>query len=250
MKSNMNHSIHSVARGDKHPDSTKLTSLLALAAGAVALPQTGHADIIYHNLNSTPSVVGPAGADSFFFDLPGTATFGFQRKNGTAYTLASSFTINYRLVLAGGVDENAVDSGIRGNAGVARSIPLGGAWGLGDEVNNVPVGIVGDLDLNATKPAAGYEHQYLAWFFDDSTSGAARRYGWAEISLSFANYNLGGPTVTVWGYAYDDTGVKPTMGQQPVPEPASGALLVMGAMALGARGLRKWRQSRSPLNPA
>ncbi len=59
-----------------------------------------------------------------------------------------------------------------------------------------------------------------------------------------------GPNVTIWGYAYDNTGAKPTMGQLPVPEPSSGALLVMGAMALGARGLRKWRQKRLPVNPA
>jgi hypothetical protein len=248
MKSNMNHSYSVVARGEKQTDTTKLASLLALAAGAVALPQTSQADIIYQNLNDTPGVVGPAGDALFLFDLPGDATVGFQRLEGYTYTQTGSLTINYRFVLAGDINgADAIDNGVLGDGGIAKAIPFGGAWSQGLQYYSVPVGIVNDL--NASSPAAGYERQYLAWFFEDSTQGNTRFYGWAEVSLSMASYNLGGPTVTVWGYAYDDTGAQPTMGQG-IPEPSSGALLVMGAMALGARGLRKWRQSRPSQNPA
>ena len=38
-------------------DSTKLISLLALAAGAIAMPQTGSADIIYTDLGGSPATV-------------------------------------------------------------------------------------------------------------------------------------------------------------------------------------------------
>jgi hypothetical protein len=127
---------------------------------------------------------------------------------------------------------------------ITKAIPIGGAW-EGGTAFDAPVGFVTDRPQFPPLPANDYGPQYLAWFFKDSTQADALRYGWAEISLSVGTFAAGGPTVTIWGYAYDDTGLKPTMGQQVVPEPASGALLVMGAMALGARGLRKWRQGCS-----
>ena len=51
-----------------------------------------------------------------------------------------------------------------------------------------------------------------------------------------------GPNVTIWGYAYDNTGAQLTMGS--VPEPGSAAVLAVGALMLGARGLRNWRHHR------
>ncbi|MGC3960529.1 MAG: hypothetical protein QM813_22140 [Verrucomicrobiota bacterium] len=102
MKGNMNHSSHSVARGENQTDTTKLASLLALAAGAVALPQSGHADIIYTDRTSTPVTVGYSGVDQFLFTLPGTANFGFARNQGTfTTTFWVGLTINYRIVIAG-----------------------------------------------------------------------------------------------------------------------------------------------------
>ncbi len=254
MKSNMNHSFHAGVQGDVQSNSAKLASLLALAAGAVALPQTSHADIIYTDRTSNPGVVGPAGDSLFSFDLPGTATFGFQRLPAVGYTQPGSLTVNYFMVLAGQLDESVPTGGVVVNPSpgvVTRAFPYGAAWdgnGGQDIEIDAPVGIVGEFSFITPRPATGYDNQYLAWFFHDTTVNELR-YGWAKISLSMDSYAAGGPTVTIWGYAYDNTGALPTMGQG-IPEPSSGALLVMGAMALGARGLRKWRQSRLPLNPA
>jgi hypothetical protein len=233
-----------------HTDTTKLVSLLALAAGAVAMPQTGHADIIYNNLGGIPAVVGPGGDIQFLFDVPGAAVVGFRRQEAIGYTQPGELTVNYRLVLGGDLDGNdSINNGMRANgAGIAIANPFGATWNQGVLYYNIPVGIADDL--NRQNPLTGYDNKYLAWFFEDSTQGNARFYGWAEVSLSLANYNAGGPTLTIWSYAYDNTGAKPTMGQLPIPEPTSGALLVMGAMALGARGLRKWRQNRPPVTPA
>jgi hypothetical protein len=140
-------------------------------------------------------------------------------------------------------------AGIRANAnGLVAPLPFGATWsqgGVGTALApyNAAVGVVNDL--GGKLPATGYDHQYLAWVFADDTPPGGTRYGWVEISLTMASYNAGGPNVTIWGYAYDNSGVKVTMGQAPVPEPTSGALLLMGAMALGARGLRKWREQRT-----
>src|SRR5437870_2953982 len=60
-------------------DASKLASLLALAAGAVAMPQTSNADIIFTDLSSAPPNVGYLGATSFIIStLPGTAQLGVQ----------------------------------------------------------------------------------------------------------------------------------------------------------------------------
>jgi hypothetical protein len=232
-------------------DRTKLVSLLALAAGTVALPQTGQADIIYTDMSSSPVLVGWAATDHFLFTLPGNASFGFQRQVNSTSTAYGASTIYYRTVLAGDRG-GASPSGIRANNanGLAVAMPFGATWSQGGNAvfYNAAVGVVNDV--GGRLPAAGYDHQYLALTFSDSTQSGDLRYGWVEISLALYSYAGGGPEVTIWGYAYDNTGAKPTMGQAPVPEPTSGALLVMGAMALGARGLRKWRQQRETASQA
>lgn len=246
-ESNMNTPSNSVASIADQTHTANLASLLALAAGAVTLPQTGQADIIYTDLNSSPVVVGYGGAGSneFLFDVPGTANIGFVRESRVTYTQPGSNTINYRSVKAGDLSGGAL-GGIRGNApGFASPQLFGATWNQGDgSFGNVAVGTANDGGLQT--PLNGYANRYLAWVFSDSTQGNALRYGWVEISLSMAGYNAGGPNVTILGYAYDNTGLKPTMGQSAVPEPSSAAFMVLGALMLGARGLRKWRQNHQP----
>jgi len=233
-------------------DTHKLVSLLALATGAVALPQTGHADIIFTDLSSEPVLVGFAGlgTNEFLFTLPGTAQVGFERLSGGPFltqpvSVQSFYTVR---VVAG--DRGGGAGGIRRDGGFF-AVPqvLGDAWsqeGVGTALN-VTVGLATDL-FAGRSPASDYSDRYLAWSFADSTQGGATRYGWVHINLDIVGFNAGGPTVTILGYAYDNTGAKPSMGM--VPEPSSGALLVMGALALGSRGLRKWRQNRTAISNA
>src|SRR5215216_3457251 len=81
---------------DVKGDSAKLISLLALATGAVAMPQTSNADIIYTDLSGTPIIVGANSMGSFVIDLPGTNNFNFQ-----AHTVTNGVTSS-RFVIAGG----------------------------------------------------------------------------------------------------------------------------------------------------
>lgn len=229
---------------------TKLASLLAMASGVVALPQNAAADIIYTDLNSNPTVVGFGGTDSFFFTIPGAAQAGFQRYERIEYTsYFGVYEITYRTVIAGDLGGGWAE--IRGIVpGYAAPLPAGASWDQGAAVNfyNVAVGVASNY---GRVPVNGYDRQYLAWMFLDTTAGNATRYGWVEISLSINNVTFpagsSGPNVTIWGYAYDTTGAKPTMGV--VPEPSSGALLALGALALGSRGLRRWREKRQAANP-
>ena len=245
MKNNMTLPTASVSSPGEQTDTTKLVSLLALATGAVVMPQTGNADIIYTDLNSGPVLMGYSGSiDSFRFSLPGTVNFGLARAQTTLTTATGSLTFKYRTVIAGDLDAAApVHGKIQQDAnGFAVPQPFGAAW---DQPGLALffTAYVGSAGEGGHTPLNGYDHQYLAWQFSDSDQAGALRYGWMEISLSITTYPTG-PNVTLYGYAYDDTGAKPTMGQQSVPEPTSMSLLALGALALGARGLRTWRRER------
>src|SRR6185369_6030767 len=75
-------------------DYSKLVSLLALATGAVAMPQTSQADIIFTDLSASPAQIGPLTDPSFIINnLPGTAQIAFNEHTiGTAIS-SSRFVI-------------------------------------------------------------------------------------------------------------------------------------------------------------
>src|SRR6266498_4664700 len=62
----------------RNGDGSKLVSLLALAAGAVAMPQTSNADIIFTDLSGSPAHVGANSDPSFLIsNLSGIAQIAF-----------------------------------------------------------------------------------------------------------------------------------------------------------------------------
>src|SRR5438105_110174 len=59
-------------------ESTRLMSLLALATGAIAMPQTSNADIVFTDFGGNPILVFGTNSGSFLINtLPGTARIGF-----------------------------------------------------------------------------------------------------------------------------------------------------------------------------
>src|SRR3954467_4691073 len=105
-------SVSGLSVSVEHGDSRKLVSLLALATGAVAMPQTSNADIFYSDHTASPITVGSTAASSYLInDLPGTAQIAIQFvQQGT-----SSFT-SYRFVV---VRQNAGYVRIKSSAFVA-----------------------------------------------------------------------------------------------------------------------------------
>ncbi len=221
-------------------DSSKLVSLLALAAGAVAMPETGNANVVYNDLGANAVAVGYLNSPSYTITLPGTARLEFQAFNHT--TAISSI----RAVKAGQV---AGYVRLKTNAYFAVHIHVSDsatnpvAWSQ-ILANTFHSGTIGGATYAKANPGS-FDHDYLPFEFKDSTQGNLMLYGWVDISLSNTPLSSGeGPMVTIWRYAYDDSGVQILMGQTAVPEPASVSLMALGAMALGARGLRAWRKQR------
>lgn len=221
---------------DRTGDSTKLLSLLALATGAAAMPQSVSADVIYTDLTSSPVTVGGSGLSSYTLSgLPG-GVLGFQvqhRTSGGTY---------YRSVVVKKLG-GAVSASVQGTQGFAVHRPLGAAWNAGYH----PYATA--LVAKAVRPATGPSthnpdsyptHEYLSFLFKDASLGNIQLYGWIEVSMS--NENSSDPNVTIYGYAYDTTGAQLATGI--IPEPSSAALLALGALTLGAKGLRSWRRKR------
>ena len=217
---------------DGKGDSTKLLSLLALAAGAIAMPQTGNADIIFTDLSASPVTVGNNATTNFLIDtLPGTARLGF-----VAFPTRVGATT--RWVTAG---QKAGYVRLKTNASFVIPVNRGLTWNqvVGAESNFGRV-------ASANFPNS-FDHKYYIFTFKDSTQvGSPLRYGWLDVSL--ANPPSGVPDLTIFGYAYDNTGAPIPTGQ--IPEPAPVALLALGALTLGAKGLRSWRRNRPASGPA
>lgn len=72
-------------------------------------------------------------------------------------------------------------------------------------------------------------------------------YGWVALSQTVSG--TVGPEVTVLGVAWDDTGAKIKAGDTgstpATPLPSTLWLGGLGALALGATGLRRWRNART-----
>src|SRR6266478_4517639 len=86
------------ASAESPADSSKLMSLLALAAGALAMPQTSNADIVFTDLSSAPVTVGPLADPSYLLNLPGTHHFSFLARTKVATT---TFNATLHTVIAG-----------------------------------------------------------------------------------------------------------------------------------------------------
>jgi hypothetical protein len=242
MKTESAKSSSTATAAPRNGEPSKLVSLLALATGAVAMPQTGNADIIYTDLSSNPGMVGfgsGAGSSYATTDLPGTAQLTFGTRRRPTY-----LSIRYSQTIIAVPPGNLAAMQV-GADNWALHRAKGAAWTNLPLYYNVPVA---KAIYYAHAPASygQSEHEYLSWVFSDTTHAGASRYGWVEVSLDNANLVVSDfyPTLTIYGYAYDNTGAKIAMGAG-VPEPAPAALMALGALALGAKGLRAWRRNRA-----
>jgi hypothetical protein len=224
-----------------HADASKLLSLLALAAGAVAIPQTGHADIIFTDLSTNNVTIGPTAMASFLLDnLPGTARLGFQASHIATSHGGSSRSV--RLSQKAGYVRLASHN--------AFAVPRGPGVTWNQVVtskhliaSSTVLEVVAAANSQGGRTPASFDHEYLLFKFKDSTQvGSPLRYGWIDVSLFNPGTATNTPLVTVWGYAFDNTGAPLPTGT--IPEPAPVAMLALGALTLGATGVRAWRRNR------
>lgn len=84
--------------------------------------------------------------------------------------------------------------------------------------------------------------EYLGIKFTNEPASFSINYGWIQLTTGSTT----GFPATIIGYAFDNTGAALTAGQTAaVPEPATTVVLGLGALALGASGVRRWRRGKS-----
>jgi hypothetical protein len=215
-------------------DPAKLLSLLALAGGALAMPQTSNADIVFVDLSANPERVGPLADSSYSINnLPGTAQIGFHTH---IRGITTSTALRW---ITGGQQAGYVRLKTNGTQFLVRA-NAGQTWGQVGGIVTVG-GWAGAATGAGASPA--YNNKYFLFEFKDSTqAGSPLRFGWIEVSLANSGGNPGHPELSIQGYAFDTTGAQLSAGQ--VPEPSATALLALGALTLGAKGLRSWRKNR------
>ena len=218
-------------------DHSRLMALLAMATGALAMPQASNADIIFTDLSGNPISVFGTNNSTFLIDtLPGTVRIGFS-----GHTLVSP-----PMTLA----THAIKASQKGGYVRFRTshafLALAGPGLNWNQIGTVlsSTGFAATAKLNMHSPDS-FDHMYMLFRFKDSTQvGSPLLYGWADLGLSNANGAI--PELKIFGYAYDDTGALIQTGASVVPEPGPIALLALGALTLGAQGLRTWRRNRVP----
>jgi hypothetical protein len=216
-------------------------SLLALATGALAMPQTSYGDVLFTDLSSNPVNVGPTADPSYLLTLPGTHQFSFDVRTFHGTTLAGDIHAVIAGQRGGGLNVY-VNIKTTGNSFV---LPVGKSvtWNQINQPGLYRSAVVGtSATYNGAHFPNAYDHQYLAFQFKDSTQGNKLLNGWIELGEHFPATG-GGPEVTIYGYAIETSGNPLATGA--VPEPSSGSLLAFGAMTLGAAGIRNWRQKRA-----
>jgi len=220
----------------KRANVKRLASLSALGAGALAVTAgTAEAGIVYTPLSAKVGFSTWNGySSSFSFGLPGTAGIGVSRSSWGGSFWWVWFFQSYGTVR---FKPTAGHLGIFsagktwGNAGLGSAYRLAIAtrWSTGGG----STGVSGN---------SSFDHKYALFRFR-GTSSAPWEYGWLQLSHSISNTT--GPDVTLEGWAYDDTGAPIAAGDTGgVPEPSTMALAGLGALALGAAGLRRWRAAR------
>jgi len=200
------------------------------------MPQTSNADIIYSSQGAT---VSWEGISSFVTgNLPGDVQLGFQAHQAGSF-LTSSFT-------------RSVTGGKRGGGYLQFKTLLTSQRVVWGQIpgNVISVGRFGSA--HSSMNSGGFNPLYLAFEFKDSSqAGSPMRYGWAGLSLVNGNLFSGGdfPALTISAWAYDTTGAQIPMGTTAAtPEPGTMALLALGALTLGARGVRSWRRNRASVS--
>ena len=239
----------------------KIASISALGAGVLVLgAEKADAGIIYSG--AVNAHVGFGAGGHFSYSSPGlgasSAFFSFYRSN-------SSFgSFNSRRIVAYGCGCLQLAEQL----GMLQLFDKGQAWTPGltpGTYMNVGGGFWGFSTYRSSSSSSGsgrsftvtntfayrtgnqpFSNKYALFEFE---SGPQTLYGWVQLSFTvnpqYGPSSAFGPDLIVQDWAFDDSGAVIAAGDTTsTPEPGTAASTGLAALALGAAGLRRWRQAR------
>jgi hypothetical protein len=250
---------------------TKLASISALGAGAMALcspsPAVAGTIVDFKGMDTNlPTTVGPIFSSSAFESKgmgPLSARFVFHtfRSSSRTYSVGIKFagaggrgaalrfaTTSGHLAIVGPGAMFTTSFGVRGAGRVATmksrytfiTTPSGGTTTTRSRFR---VGLTHN-----------FSNEYALFEFN---GGSHEDFGWVQLSLSwFGDFpeeqkvhgeqigTFAFPFLTISDYAYDSSGAFIPAGDTGVPEPDSFELAGLGALMLGAAGVRRWRTAK------
>ena len=226
----------------------KIASLSALGAGAL-IAGAGRADASTIYSGPVNVDVGVSGQPFYTVNLGGTKTFlSFTL---SARTTANVRTPNLHYLSISGFGPVAAAAQLATTGGPSRNLRLFQPGAVFTGTANSFGGAGGRVWKQTVDGAhrssnvfglAPFSHEYALFKFMAPTG--LTDYGWIQLSYSVGVNPGAGPDLTIIDYAWDNDGALLPAGDTGVPEPSTMALTGLGALALGAVGLRRWRKSR------
>jgi hypothetical protein len=213
----------------KYPSTTKV--LCATSIASLIASSSADATVHSYTFSSNNTVTSTwlhidLDGGTISYSKNGNSDFMLCRKN----TGENGLAIGFSTVFRNSFKEELSNSGKLLALSKSATISVGKHFGQNTHVFYSSSG-------NVTAQAVGFKAgtNYIGFSF--LTNGKTC-YGWLEINITDSN------TVTLLGWAYSDSGSILAGLTTAVPEPAETAI-GLGALALGAAGLRRWRKCRA-----
>jgi hypothetical protein len=227
---------------------SKIASLSALGAGTL-LGGAGGADASTIYSGPIHIDVGANGQSLYTIPLAGPKSYlsFFTGRRTTAAQRSNN--LHYRYIRAyGAITPAAKFASSKGVLGLFHAGSVfpgttgGGSLLVGSRIWRVSA----DSGLHSSRIAglSPFSLEYSLFKFTIPATGQTD-YGWVQLSYAVGIKPGTGPDLTITGYAWDNSGaLLPAGSLTPTPEPSTMGLAGLGALALGAAGLRRWRKSR------
>jgi hypothetical protein len=228
---------------------SKIASLSALGAGAL-IAGAGRADASTIYSGPVNVDVGASGQPFYTLSLSGSKTFLSFTYFARTTTIARTDRLHYRSISGFGPAAAGVQIATMGTARRDLRLFLAGAVFTGVAHSSASAGgrvwrqsVDGGHRSSKIFGVAPFSHEYSLFRF--TTPAGQTDYGWVQLSYAVGVNPGTGPDLTIIDYAWDNSGALLPAGDTGAPEPSSMAMTGLGALALGAVGLRRWRKNRS-----